>query len=152
MHTMWTIYLSPYAIRTCPIISWMRRSIISLPWFPGRGPRECHAGYTWDQPFPCGPSVGSAGQSSFTFNALRSRQNSPFSQTIFSSAFLDWKPSNLKWYCVIMGFLKSNLRHVIIASDNGLAPNRQQAVIWTSDDLVYRCVYASPGLSEWSPR
>ena len=45
-------------------------------------------------------------------------------------------------------FLNSNLRYVIIASDNGLAPIRHQAVIWTSDGPVYRCVCAPHGLSE----
>ena len=48
--------------------------------------------------------------------------------------------------------LKSNLRYVIIASDNSVVPNRQQTIIWTSHGLVYRCVYASLGLSEPSPR
>ena len=59
---------------------------------------------------------------------------------------------NLKWYCVKMCSLKSNSWHIIIASGEGLTPNRQEAIIWTSDGLVYRCVYASLGLSEWNPR
>ena len=42
--------------------------------------------------------------------------------------------------------LKLRLQHVI-NSDNGLAPNRKQAIIWTSDGLVYRCIYASLGLN-----
>ena len=46
--------------------------------------------------------------------------------------------------------LKSNLRYIFIPSDNCLAPNSQQAIIWTSDVLVYRCVYASLGLNELS--
>ena len=36
-----------------------------------------------------------------------------------------------------------NLQYVIIGSDNNLALNRQQAIIWTNDSLVYRCIYAS---------
>ena len=46
-------------------------------------------------------------------------------------------------------FLKFNLRYVIIASDNGLAPIGHQAVIWTSDGLVHRCVCAPHGLSDY---
>ena len=32
-----------------------------------------------------------------------------------------------------------------ISSDNGLVPNRRQAIIWTNDCLVYRRTYASLG-------
>ena len=32
--------------------------------------------------------------------------------------------------------------------DNGLAPTRRQAIIWTNDGLEYRCIYASLGLNE----
>ena len=32
--------------------------------------------------------------------------------------------------------LGSNWQYIIIGSDNGLAPNRQQAIIWTNDGLV----------------
>ena len=44
----------------------------------------------------------------------------------------------------------SNLQYVIIGSDNGLAPNRRQAIIWTNDGLVYWRIYASVGLDELS--
>ena len=33
--------------------------------------------------------------------------------------------------------------YVIIGSDNGLAPNRRQAIIWTNGGLVYWRIYAS---------
>ena len=33
-----------------------------------------------------------------------------------------------------------------ISSDNGLAPNRQQAIIWTNDGIVYWRTYASLSL------
>ena len=42
----------------------------------------------------------------------------------------------------------SNWQYSNIGSDNGLAPNRQQVIIWTNDDSVQRCIYASLGLSE----
>ena len=35
--------------------------------------------------------------------------------------------------------------------DNGLAPNRRQAIIWTNDDPVQRRIYASLGLNELTP-
>ena len=35
-------------------------------------------------------------------------------------------------------------------SDNGLAPNRRQAIIWTNDDIVFWRIYASLGLNEWN--
>ena len=54
-----------------------------------------------------------------------------------------------------MCFLKPNSQCVIITSDNGLAPNGQQAVIWTSaviaeDTDAHK--QTSLGLSELSPR
>ena len=39
-------------------------------------------------------------------------------------------------------------QYVIIGSDNGLAPNRRQAIIWTNDDLVHWRIHASLGLNE----
>ena len=41
-------------------------------------------------------------------------------------------------------------QYVIIGSDNGLAPNRRQVIIWTDDGLVYWCIYASLGLNEFT--
>ena len=35
-----------------------------------------------------------------------------------------------------------------IGSDNGLAPNRQHAIIWTNDALGCQRIYASLGLNE----
>ena len=36
----------------------------------------------------------------------------------------------------------------IIVSDNDLAPNRLQAIIWTNDGLIYSHIYASLGFKE----
>ena len=44
--------------------------------------------------------------------------------------------------------LGSNWQWVSIGSDNGLVPNRQQAIIWTNDGPVYWYVYESLGLDE----
>ena len=32
-----------------------------------------------------------------------------------------------------------------------MAPIRQQAIIWTNDDIVHRCIYVSSGLNELMP-
>ena len=48
---------------------------------------------------------------------------------------------------------RSNQQYTSIGLDNGLAPNRRQAIIWTNDGLVYRCICItlSPCLmSGWS--
>ena len=51
-----------------------------------------------------------------------------------------------------VGDLGFNLQHVSIDSDNGLAPNRRQAFIWSNDDTVRGRMYTPPGLNEmiWS--
>ena len=45
----------------------------------------------------------------------------------------------------------SNYQYTSIGSDNGLALNRRQAIIWTKGGLVYWHMYASLGLNELSP-
>ena len=42
----------------------------------------------------------------------------------------------------------SNWQSAIIGSDNGLAMNRPQAIIWTNNGLVYWSMYVSLGLNE----
>ena len=42
----------------------------------------------------------------------------------------------------------SNWQYGSISSDNGLAPNRRQAIIWTNDGIGYWCIYASLSLNE----
>ena len=44
--------------------------------------------------------------------------------------------------------LGSNWQYGSIGSDNGLAPNRRQAIIWTDVGMLYGRIYASPGLNE----
>ena len=55
----------------------------------------------------------------------------------FDSNFIEICSQGSKWYSSI-------------GSDNALAPNRQQAIIWSNDGLVYWCIYASLGLNELS--
>ena len=45
-------------------------------------------------------------------------------------------------------FQVSNEEETSIDSDNGLAPNRLQAIIWTNDVLGYWQIYASGGFDE----
>ena len=42
----------------------------------------------------------------------------------------------------------SNWQYASIGSDNGLAPNRRQAIIWTNAGLVHWCIYVSLGFNE----
>ena len=44
--------------------------------------------------------------------------------------------------------LGSNQQYSVIGSENGLAPIRQQAIIWTNDGIGYWCIYASLDLNE----
>ena len=44
--------------------------------------------------------------------------------------------------------LGSNRQYVNIGSDNGLAPSRQQTIIWTNADPVHWCIYAVLGVDE----
>ena len=43
---------------------------------------------------------------------------------------------------------RSDCQYPSIGSENGLAPNRWQAITWTNDGLVYWHIYASLGLNE----
>ena len=67
--------------------------------------------------------------------------------------FLEWKCLNFKYNFIDVCSQGSNWKHSSIGSDNGLAPNRRQAIIWTNAVLGYRHKYASLGLNEltyWS--
>ena len=69
-------------------------------------------------------------------------------QTIFANAF-SW----MKMYKFRLRFHWSLFRRVPLtifqhSSDYGLVQVRRQAIIWTDDDPVYRCKYASLGLNE----
>ena len=43
---------------------------------------------------------------------------------------------------------KGPINNSSIGSDNGLAPSRRNAIIWTHDGIVYRRIYASLDLHE----
>ena len=60
-----------------------------------------------------------------------------------------WMLMKWKWEMEELNF--SLLKNASIGSDNGLAPNRQQDIIWNRDDLVYRRKYSSHSFNELKP-
>ena len=69
-------------------------------------------------------------------NTLRPRRNGRHFADDTSSAF-SWMTMlefrlEFHWICS----LGSNLQYFSIGSDNGLAPTRRRAIIWTNDDLI----------------
>ena len=69
-------------------------------------------------------------------------------QMTFSNAFLWWKCMNFDYNFTEVCSQGSSLQYSIIGLDNGLAPNRRQAIIWTNDGLCFCHIYASLGLNE----
>ena len=70
------------------------------------------------------------------------------SQTTFSSAFPWLKLLYFNHNCNEICSLGSNWHYGSNGSDNGLAPNRRQAIIWTSNGLGYWRIYVSLGLND----
>ena len=56
-----------------------------------------------------------------------------FCRQHFQMHFLEWKLFNFDQYFTAGCSWGSNLQYSIIGSDNGLAPTRRQAIIWTKD-------------------
>ena len=66
------------------------------------------------------------------------------SQTTFSNAFSWMKISEFRLKFHQSLFLKAQLKwYSSIGSDNGLAPNRRQAIIWTNDSPIHGRIYAA---------
>ena len=57
--------------------------------------------------------------------------------------FHQWKLLNFKWNIIEICSLGSNWQQTTIGSDNGLSPNRRQAIIWINDGLLYRRIYVT---------
>ena len=84
-------------------------------------------------------------------STLRPRQDGRlFGRRHFQIQIHQWKCFDFDKNLTKMYSLGSNQQHSNIGSDNGLAPNRQQAVIWTNDGLVYWCIYSSFCLNEFT--
>ena len=65
--------------------------------------------------------------------------------------FREWKLLYFDCNLTEVNSLGSNKQQASISSDNGLALNRQQAIILTHDDIVYWRIYASLSLDELKP-
>ena len=64
-------------------------------------------------------------------------------QTTFSNAYF-WNKISIIWFQFYWSlFLGALVTLIIIDSDNGLVPNKQQAIIWANDSVVYCGIYAS---------
>ena len=72
-------------------------------------------------------------------------------QMHFKVHFLEWKPLDFKEDFTDICSLWSNQQNGSIDSDNGLAPTRQQAIVWTNVGMLSSCIYASLGLNELRP-
>ena len=65
------------------------------------------------------------------------------SQTIFSDTF-SWMKCFVCWFKFHWSlFLRVQLTITSNGLDNGLAPNRRQAIIWTNADPIHRRIYAA---------
>ena len=72
----------------------------------------------------------------------------PFSRRHFEMDLLEWKCMNFYENFTEVCSLGSDSQLTSIGSDNGLVPNRRQAIIWTNDGQFYRRIYASRSLNE----
>ena len=84
-----------------------------------------------------------------TLNTLRPRQDGRyFADDIFECIFLNEN------FCTLIKISLKSVRkrqidnNPVLGSDNGLAPNRRQAIIWTNDGVVWWRIYAFIGLNE----
>ena len=78
------------------------------------------------------------------------------SQTTFSSVFSGMKNLVFCFELHWILFLRVQLTITQHCLDNGLAPNRRQAITWTNADPIHRCIYAALGGDEltvnaWHP-
>ena len=62
----------------------------------------------------------------------------------FQMHFRGGKVLNCIWHFLDICSLASNWQDFTIGSDNGLASNTWQAIIWSNDDQVDRRIYESP--------
>ena len=59
----------------------------------------------------------------------------------FPVDFLEWKLLYFKQSCTELCSFGSNWQYGNIGSDNALAPNRRQAIIWTNVGMLFWCTY-----------
>ena len=68
-----------------------------------------------------------------TFNTSRPRQNGRHFSDNISNAFLQWKCLDCDQNFTEVYSHGSNWQNSSIGSDNGLAPNKRQVIVWTND-------------------
>ena len=84
-------------------------------------------------------------------NTLRPTQNGcHYADDTFKCIFLN-ENFKFKWNFINICSLWSNWQYGSIGSDNGLAPNRRQAIIWTNVGMFYWRINASLGLKGLMP-
>ena len=66
----------------------------------------------------------------------------------FQTHFLEWKLLHFYSNFIAICSQASKYQYVSIGSDDGLAPNRRQAITWTNTGPVYWCIYVSFSLNE----
>ena len=72
----------------------------------------------------------------------------PFRRRHIQMHFREWKCMNCELNFIEICSLRSNWQWPSIGSNNDLAPNGRQAIVWTNDGSVYWRIYASLGLNE----
>ena len=60
----------------------------------------------------------------------------PFSTLHIQVHFHEWKCTNFDWNFTVVCSWWFNEQYSSIVSDNGLAPTRRQAIIWSNDDYL----------------
>ena len=83
-----------------------------------------------------------------SINTLRPRQDDQRFPDIFKCTFLNenvWISIKISLKFLPKGSIN---QYPSNGSNNGLAPNSQQAIIWTNGNLDYSLIYASFGLNE----
>ena len=75
----------------------------------------------------------------------------PFHRRYFQMHFLEWKILNFKRNVTEICSLGSNWKYGSIGLDNGLAPKRRQAIIWSNVCMFYWHIYATLFLNELTP-
>ena len=85
-----------------------------------------------------------ANPKSALFSHLPLDKMAAISQMISSDAFSLMKVLYFGLNFTEVCYLGSNWQYPSIGLDNGLAPNRWQAIIWTTADLIHWRIYAAP--------
>ena len=109
-------------------LRWYSFWVLNMFWWKTSFENVNHKTTSWIQ---------SQGWHSGCFNTLRRDKMATISQTTFPCAFPWMKLLVLNYNFTEICSLRSNWQYGSIGSDNGLAPNRRHAIIWTNYGLGY---------------